>query len=246
MPLIDLPNHALSPFTPGSIGPSTGFLENLEAAYLDQSRNDSLYGLESLVAEEYFNNPKRKEALTGETLTSWFLPVFRDAIRTEEGLEVDSGLTEFQQWTDSNLGIERGPTEQQQRWKDFQAQEERIKELKQTYPELLTFSEIWKKARKQAQQVEGDARDIEGRSSVSGTVGSFIGRAGGSFTWRDPLNITGLGFGGFGPTLGARLATEAESGPPLKPGINFSVFRKIDSLPGLRIITPSTVSYSLE
>ena len=124
-----------------------------------------------------------------------------------------------------------------QRWKDFQAQEERIKELKQTYPELLTFSEIWKKARKQAQQVEWDARDIEGRSSFSGAVGSFIGRAGGSFTWRDPLNIATLGLGGFGPTLGARLATEVESGPPLKPGINFSVFRKIDSLPDWRIIT---------
>lgn len=221
MPLIDRPNHTLSPFLPGSGGPSTGFIDNIEAAYLDQSRNESLYGLESLAAEEYFANQKRKEALTGEKLTTWFMPVFRDAIRTEEGLDVERGLTEFQQWTDSKLGIERGPTEQQQRWNDFLVQEERIKELKRTHPQILTFSEIWKNVRKRAQQIERDAADIEGRASFSGAVGSFIGRAGGAFTWRDPLNITGLGLGGFGPSVGVRLATEVGFGAAIEAGDQF-------------------------
>lgn len=203
MPFLDIRNDMLPPGLPGSGGPISGMGENFDAAYLDQSRNNALFGMEAQVEEDYVANQALVQRLTGEAPRAYPMAVYTFAARAAEGAD-PAGF-----WQRAPGGDGLADPEQQRLWGDFSANERRLAELKKQHPEVKTFADIWAGVRAKAQEIERSTADVEQRAGVMGALGGFAGRVVGSFTWRDPVNLGTLGLGGVGRNVATRILTEA-------------------------------------
>ena len=181
-----------------SIGPRVGFFESVSQGYEQQYRVDSPYALEAEIADRWQKSLAMLEQTTGEVQS---LP---------------GGLGAYQYYARSIMGQDQGF------WaKDFsgevapQMQEEiaafaRINDQikKAGNPAIKSFEQVLEEAIAAQQGVEAETQSLGERGGVLSTLGQFIGAIGGSFSERDPINLSTLGLGVVGRSVAMRVASE--------------------------------------
>ena len=232
MPFLDIRNDTMPLNLPGSAGPVTGMGENFEAAFRDQSRNNSLFGLEAQFEEDYLENQRRIQKLTGDAPKNYPLAVFTAAARQAETGDPTGP------WQRPVGGSGFADAAQQRMWDEFSAAEQGISELKKQYPDIKTVDEIWKEVQGKARAIADSTEDIEHRSGILGAIGGFAGRMAGSFTWRDPVNIGTLGLGGAGRQVATRIATEVGAASAVEAIDQFTGVQPSRKLLGLKDQNP--------
>jgi hypothetical protein len=234
MPFLDMQNDMLPSDIPGSAGPATGLGENFDAAFLDQSYNNSQMGLEAALEESYVQNQKIFENITGEKGTAFPLPVYLYAARRASG-ENPAGF--FQQSLTGESEDFHDP-KQKKMLADFDALELKIGELKKQYPGVKNFSEILNEVQARAKDIEHNSASVAERGTMLGVTGSFAGRVAGSFTWRDPINIGTLGLGGIGKSMASRVLTEGAANAAVEAIDQFTGVQENRQLMGLEQVSP--------
>ena len=190
-------DFAIPADTEGSAGPRTGFLQNFEAAYTEQAHVNSALG-----ADEDMSNLEQRQldklySLTGERMS----PLFPGAWSSGD-------LSASHQFAIMhNLNGDQLNAEQQAFVTAAQDQMQRYDELAATHG-LLTYDQMFKQVQQNAQQDVGNAATIYNTASVGGMVGSLLGGAAGSMTYRDPVNLASLALGGPGKTMIARVVAD--------------------------------------
>lgn len=195
----------------GSSGPSSSPGENFSAALDKQTRVDSMLSLEVELSTRYNENLRRVQELTGEDLS---LPAFNEldylgvAARRALGQDTSSFSTP-EQLVPAFLA-------------EFDKREERLAELREQYPDILTFDNMLDEVRQMRQEVMERSQDVGERGGVQGMIAGFAGAVVGSFNpIRDPLLVGSLFVGGWGSTIAKRLMTEAGIGAAVEGAQQF-------------------------
>jgi hypothetical protein len=226
---VDIPNAGLQNFV-GTAGARSGFSENFSVAFDDQSRNNSLYGMEASIEAKWAANAANVARVTGEEQKSYPLGVFTSAARHAE---TGNPAGFWQQTMDGSASPDH-----QRMWDDFVATEQKLEKLKETNPDVRTFADIWAEVKSEAQALEKRSNDISERSGLAGAIGGFAGRAAGSFTWSDPVNLGTLGIGGAGRHIATRILTEAGAGAAVEAIDQFGGVQSSRKLMGLEERSP--------
>lgn len=173
-------------------GPATGFWDNAKAAYDQQYRVDSLAALEAEVSDEWAKSLQEYERVTGEApgLSLAYAPM---------GTYISAVMGEETPWYTKDVN------DSQTRARALEINQ-KIKDLGN--PNIKSLDQVIQDVIKLRQQVSGTSGDVANRQTIAGWLGGFAGGVAGSFTTRDPLQLISLGFGGFGKTFAARMATE--------------------------------------
>jgi hypothetical protein len=172
-----------------------------DAVYDDARDNNSMFGLQRTFYDMYEANGKLVYNLTSEDIPGFAPLRFKDVARSLAAGE-PLGRDETSQYT-----------------ADLDAVNERLKKLQETYPEILTFDDIYAAVQAQAKATEQRAGDILARADTGGDVLGFMAGMAGAFNKNDPLNIGSLGLGGWGRAAATRILTEMGIGG-LAEGIN--------------------------
>ncbi len=184
----------------GSAGRSSGFLAGVSAGYDQQYRVDSAYSLEAEVHGRWLDSLSKLERSTGQ---KYDMPMdyssLNNYVRATQG-EDPSGWA--QQITLQGLD----PTEALRAREPFNKANDIIKQLGD--PNIRSMEDIVKQVVQERMSVEQRNANVSDTGGFMAGLGQFVGAVGGSFSERDPLLLGTLGFGGFGKTVAARIATE--------------------------------------
>lgn len=186
-----------------TLGPETGFIENVEAAFGSVSGPSSVLGMQDMFAQVY-----REQMDTARRL----------GYAPEDNLpdvQMPYGMmgTMFQ----SGAGRVRDPYPEGVGGRaDLNPAFNRMAEFWDEAPsfdgQLLTFRQMWEEAGSRLRALEEREANVRGRATGLGAIGSFVGGVAGSLTKNDPLNIATLGIGGGGRQLSTRLISEGGIG----------------------------------
>lgn len=188
----------------GYNGPAPSFLDQIKQGWEQQFRVDSQQGLQ----QEIDNLWRENLELLGERTGQRFTPPDRISSYTSYHDKIN-GVSEEQgsMWFRS-LG--EAPEFIEPEWKRIEDAEAAIRNLGD--PSIKTFEQIVQEVFALQQETEERSGRMAQAGGAGGTVGQFIGAAGGSFTGRDPLNLGTLPIGGVGRTIATRIATEMAVG----------------------------------
>lgn len=221
-------NHLGAP-TP-SQGPTSSFGENFTAALNKQYKVDSMYSIEGEMENLYNANVQRIKDLTGEDLS---LPQL-------QGINILSAATDRKlnrsSWF-SGLGNDDLVN---QRLREFDQREERIKELQGMYPEIRSFDQMLDEVAKVREQTLAASDEAESTAGFTGSVGGMLGGMAGSFSFRDPLLVGSLFVGGFGSTITKRLLSEAGIAAGVEAGQQFGFVQPTQEAMGEQGTNPWT------
>lgn len=172
-----------------SAGARTSFGEGFSAAYEDQYRSWSAYGLQFDFAQIEGEQLNAIYEATGERMAPLFtMPTFKTMARKFQGEELSAHENE--------------------QMAALQERFDRVAQIKRNNPSVLTYEEMWGQVQSRAKAAEERAQRADSLSGFGGGAGAFLGRMAGSFTTRDPLNLLTLGIGGVGRGIIMRLGTE--------------------------------------
>ena len=199
------------------------FFDLAGASYEQQSKLGSLQGMQVMLRDIWVNNINEARKVHPELGDE---PVFlRGTIGAylKEQLDEEPNfwhtVPEFAQDLTEFFGLEpiekdeHGYTEMfAENLAAMRAYDERLRELKEIDPSVMTFTEAWEETQKQAREIQERTSTVLERGpsfSAGGLAGGIVG----SFTHRDPQNLFTLGIGGELPVAafqGIRLALGAE------------------------------------
>lgn len=180
----------------GSAGPGVDAGDMVSQGYRQQYRVDSALALEKELEDRWLESLRALEQSSGR---SYNQPVDPRTYKGYAELLTDTPSTVLTQG--------RMPRE------TFDAQMTMMREADNAIialenPEVKSFQQILEEVVRMQHEVEGDTASMSERTGVFGTIGSFIGAIGGSFSERDPLNVLSIGAGGGGRTIAMRVAAE--------------------------------------
>jgi len=184
------PARGLDRFQGFSGGGFTPYGEIFDKVFFDGMMNNSMFGLQQEFADIYAENTRLAFNLAGEHIPGFETLRFKDVARS---------LSEGEQ-----LGFHA----QSGYMLDLDQVNEKLKQLKETHPEIQTFEEMYAALKVHARDTEQAAADALARTGAFGQVVGFMAGMAGSFTVNDPLNIAILPLGGWGKQAITRILTE--------------------------------------
>lgn len=192
--------EAEGPVSEGSSGPKLGFLGAWQAAYDDQVRNSSVFGMENAfreVEQEQIQALRKAGVAPHASLND-----------TEDGAFLAGGATAGgRKYRSAAQFFEDGGTPEQA---DFIAKRDaEIEKLRAANPSLglRTYSEMWDEVKGRAHKAEQTWDSAP--TSAGGSVGGFLaGAVAGMDPRSDPLNLASAPIGGFGKTGLLRMAEQ--------------------------------------
>lgn len=185
---------------PGSAGRTSGFFAGVSAGYDQQYNVDSAYALEDEVYSRWQKSLAGLERVTGQKFD---MPLdyssINNYVRAARGEDPSFWAQAFTfQGLDASEAIKaREP---------FIKANDAIKQLND--PNITSMEDIINEVIKKRAEVSGRSAQVSETGGFGAMLGQFAGAVGGSFSERDPLLLGTLGFGGFGKTAAARIATE--------------------------------------
>lgn len=184
MPFTTRNNHHLPQPQAFSIGPTTGFLDNVESSFRRTREVESAYGFEVDLRDRWYENLKSAEVDLDRPFGLPFSEL-TPMVRRELGEDPYSNTWLSRERVNETLA-------------NFDRIDEEIKKRRKADPEgtkdLRTFKEIISEEKRKRAETIDETNLTGARSGFFGQVGSFIGGMAGSFDpARDPLLFSSLG-----------------------------------------------------
>ena len=186
---------------PDWLGPTSTFLENIDAVYDSQAKVNSQFGLTEMWTDELQARDDEVFKLTGKRPGVYATyPEFSEEFR--KGL---SGW-DVQKGSDPLSPATRAMAEA---YEKARIAENQIAEFRKQFPQIKTRDDIFKSVSEKRAEIEGRAGEVSTRAGVTGVIGGLLGGMAGSMTTNSPVNVATLPVGGFGKTIVTRVGTEA-------------------------------------
>lgn len=180
-------------------GRAVNFIEAFEASWDAQVRGASMFGIQEAMREL---DDRQRDAMRKAGLED--VPSLSS--RADDPLRA---FTDFgYDYLDAARFFENGGTpEMAQRLSEYDS---KIEDIRKRYPDLnvMTSAEMWGNVKQKAQAAEEHVSTMRNADFMA-PVGSFVGGMAASMNPNtDPLNFATLPVGGFGKSVGVRIATQ--------------------------------------
>lgn len=184
----------------GSAGRTSGFGAGVSAGYDQQYQVDSAYSVEDQVWDRWSKSLSNLERATGQKFD---MPMDYTALNNY----VRASQGEDPSWSSQAItfnGLD--PAIALKEREPFIKANDTIKQLND--PNIRSMEDIVKEVLAERQGYAQRSAEVSETGGFMAGLGQFVGAVGGSFSERDPLLLGTLGFGGFGKTAAARIASE--------------------------------------
>lgn len=182
----------------GTLGFFEGLTQGARTGYQQQYRVDSALGLEEEIRERWQRSLQRLQQTTGETFDANVgTKALFDYVKISRGEQPE--MTAFERFFGSREVYDK-------QLETVRSADERIKALGD--PNIKSFAQVFEEAVSLQEEIEQQSAAVAERGGAGAFLGTLGGAIAGSFTYRDPLNITTLTAGGFGRSAAMRIATE--------------------------------------